>query len=303
MLGFLVQCHGTTVPIRGPRVRSVDESMTAFGPGEASAESLAGGLISTATRWTWPGGSSVVVKECTDAPPGLFEAEARGLTTLGASGSVLVPRVLGVGPDRLVLEDLGSTVPDEASWEHLAHDLARLHLVTSDRFGFESPNYLGRLVQRNTWTDDGHAFFAEQRVLRYLDEPRSTEALTATDRSRVEHLAARFPALVPDQPASLLHGDLWWANVIGPAEPGGRARLIDPACSYGWAEGELSMLWCAGRVPDGFWSAYQEVRPLADGWRERMPLLNIRELLSMIAHFGDDHGSVGKLRDLLDRWR
>ena len=85
-----------------------------------------------------------------------------------------------------------------------------------------APNYLGRLVQRNTWTDDGHAFFAEQRVLRYLDEPRSTEALTATDRSRVEHLAARLPALVPDQPASLLHGDLWWANVIGPAEPGGR---------------------------------------------------------------------------------
>jgi fructosamine-3-kinase len=47
---------------------------------------------------------------------------------------------------------------------------------------------LGRLRQVNTWNADGHEFFAEHRLLRYLTEPPAEQALTADDRHAVERL-------------------------------------------------------------------------------------------------------------------
>ena len=66
------------------------------------------------------------------------------------------------------------------------------------------------------------------------------------------------------------------------------------------AEADLSMLWCSPRPPasDRFFAAYTEVTPLADGWRDRMPLLHLRELLSIIAHGGDDWGAVQAVREI-----
>jgi hypothetical protein len=39
--------------------------------------------------------------------------------------------------------------------------------------------------------------------------------------------------------------------------------------------------------------------PLGDGWRERMPVLNLRELLSTIAHGGDDWGAAAMVRKVI----
>ena len=51
-----------------------------------------------------------------------------------------------------------------------------------------------------------------------------------------------------------------------------------------------------------FFDAYREVRPIEPGWQERFELLNIRELLSMVAHQGNQYGTVGQLRDLLAKF-
>ena len=69
----------------------------------------------------------------------------------------------------------------------------------------------------------------------------------------------------------------------------GHPALIDPAVYYGWAEAELSMLHGCGNIPDTFYDAYQEVHPLAPGWRDRLPLLHLREHLCVPAHFGRLH--------------
>jgi fructosamine-3-kinase len=85
-------------------------------------------------------------------------------------------------------------------------------------------------------------------------------------------------------PAVLTHGDLWRNNIVATtaAEP----AFIDPAVCWMWAEADLSMALCAGGMPARFFHAYNEVHPLEDGWRERAELLNLRELLSIVAHFG-----------------
>lgn len=181
--------------------------------------------------------------------------------------------------------------------------VAQVHRTVSGRFGWEHDGWLGRMRQDNTPTHDGHRFFAERRLLRWLDEPLVTAALDARDRRALERLCDRLPELVPVQPACLTHGDLWSGNVVA-TEEGGPA-LVDPAVSWTWAEVDLAMLWWGGRPPvsDRFFGVYAEHAPLRDGWRERVPLLVLRELLSTIAH-GDDHwGAADVVRSTVAPFR
>jgi fructosamine-3-kinase len=89
-------------------------------------------------------------------------------------------------------------------------------------------------------------------------------------------------------PAVLTHGDLWTGNLV--SQPGGRITVIDPAVARTWAEVDLSMLWGSPRSPasDRFFAAYQEMNPSPPGWVDRMPILYLREHLSVLAHFGAD---------------
>jgi fructosamine-3-kinase len=89
---------------------------------------------------------------------------------------------------------------------------------------------------------------------------------------------------VPEQPASILHGDLWSGNSTSDAD--GQPAIIDPAAYYGWAEADLAMMVLFGSPGGGFWEAYNEVRPLEKGWRERFSLYNLYHLLNHLNLFG-----------------
>ncbi len=261
----------------------------------ASIETLSGGMISITRRLVMSSGDRFILKQNHDAHVDLYEAEAQGLAALSASGLLRTPLVLSVGPDYLLLEDLGVSSPGETYWEAFGRALALQHITyISPRYGYHRDNYLGRLPQRNGWMTDGHTFFAERRLLRYLCEPLCEEALTARDRQNVERVASRLPLLIPPQPASLLHGDLWHGNML--VGPRGEPAVGDLAVYYGWAEAELSMVRMNGEVPEAFYSAYLEIHQLDSGWRNRLKLLHLRENLSDVAHFGDRHGSVTRLR-------
>jgi Fructosamine kinase len=82
-------------------------------------------------------------------------------------------------------------------------------------------------------------------------------------------------------PSVLTHGDLWSGNLV--SQPSGRITVIDPAVSRTWAEVDLSMLW--GSPP---------------GWADRMPILHLREHLSVIAAYGlDATSTIDQVRDIL----
>lgn len=92
---------------------------------------------------------------------------------------------------------------------------------------------------------------------------------------------------MPPQLASLLHGDLWSGNAI--TDHQGAPAIIDPAVYYGWAEAELAMTSLFGAFPDAFYRAYQEVRTLEAGFRERFPLYNLYHLLNHLNLFGKSY--------------
>lgn len=221
------------------------------GLGEVAGwELLNGGMIST-TRRVFTRNICLVVKQSHDAPPELYFREADGLRVLAHTGRLRTPRVLTVTSGFLFLEDLGMNVASHDYWETFGHAHALHHVEHTDaRFGYGHDNFLGQLPQHNGWMDDGHAFFADRRLLRYLAEPLVVQTLSPGDQSGLEQLAKRLPELIPPQPAPLLHGDLWWANML--VGPDGELAVIDPAVYFGWAEAELSMAWGCGRVPETF---------------------------------------------------
>jgi fructosamine-3-kinase len=101
---------------------------------------------------------------------------------------------------------------------------------------------------------------------------------------------------VPEPPARL-HGDLWSGNVLWAAD--GRVWVIDPAAHGGHRESDLAMLALFGAPQlERIIGAYEEVAPLAEGWRERVPLHQAWPLLVHAALFGGGYGTsaAGALR-------
>lgn len=259
-----------------------------------------GGVNARAGLVTLRDGVRVFAKTVEPIVDDLFEVEASGLRSLRHLGRAATPDVLHVGPDLLVLAAMHEAPTTVQFWERLGHMVAELHTsCMGGGFGWHRDGWLGRLRQDNAWESDGYAFFAEHRVLRWLGEPLVLKALDRDERLSLERLCRALPEIVPYQPAVLTHGDLWSGNVV--ADASGAPVLVDPAVSYMWSEIDLSMFWCSPRPPgsDRFFDAYAELAPLRNGWRDRMEILHLRELLSVVAHGDDDWGAAELIRKLI----
>jgi fructosamine-3-kinase len=88
----------------------------------------------------------------------------------------------------------------------------------------------------------------------------------------------------PAEPAARIHGDCWSGNLIW---SGGRGWLVDPAAHGGHRETDLAMLALFGAPQlERIIAGYQEVSPLASGWRARVPLHQLHPLLVHVCLFG-----------------
>ncbi len=85
--------------------------------------------------------------------PGMFQAEARGLTLIRATGAIAVPKVIlegTAGEDSfLVLEWIDARRPTAKASEVLGISLAHMHKNTAAHFGLDHDNYMGSLRQSN----------------------------------------------------------------------------------------------------------------------------------------------------------
>jgi fructosamine-3-kinase len=253
-----------------------------------SAERIVGGDINDAFRVRLDDGRVVFVKTHAEPPRGMFAAEAAGLDWLRA-GPLRIPRVLAVGASWLALEWLalarasGERAPFLAA---LGRGLAELHRIGAPGFGLATDNFLGTLPQANAPAADWPTFYVERR-LRPLVELAITRGRMADVRRRLDALAARPDRFGPSEPPARLHGDLWWGNV-GAVE--GQPVLLDPAVYGGHREIDLAMLALFGELPEALISAYQDIWPLADGWRARLRLHQLYPLAAHAVMFGGGYG-------------
>lgn len=235
-------------------------------------------------RATLDDGTVVVVKD-SSADPGAARAEAAGLRWIAVPGGPPVPRVFGADDVLLVTGLIAPGRATPAAAERFGRELATLHDAGADAFGVPPPGgpelaWIGRTRMTNRphdgpWGD----WFAADRVLPYLRAARDRGAVDPAGAAVVEAVCGGIGALAgPDEPPARLHGDLWSGNVLWSGD--GAAWLIDPAAHGGHRESDLAMLDLFG-LPhlDVVLAAYDEVAPLADGWRERVGLHQLFPLL------------------------
>ena len=216
------------------------------------------------------GGRTLVAK----AGPGALD-EAEGLRRIaGVPGAPPVPGVVLAELDLLVTTAVDQTTRTHAHDDLLGRALASLHQAPWAEWGGGS-SYIGACRIDPAPRPDAASFYG--RRLRALAARCGLEG-------EVGAVAARLPGLLPPGGPSLLHGDLWWGNVLAGAD--GRSWLIDPSSHGGHAEEDLAMLALFGPVPERLLAAYHEVRPLDDGWRARIELFQLPPLLVHAVLFG-----------------
>jgi fructosamine-3-kinase len=276
-----------------------------------SARPVGGGCISDARRVELADGRVVFVKSGAGLPDDLLSVEAAGLRWLADGDShgvddsdgVRVPAVVAlgesrgsgddhgqVGPPVLVLEWIERGVATSSTAERLGRGLATLHARGAPGFGWVRDGFIGSLPQRNTpMADDWPSFWFGYRIEPLAQQATDRRSLSADAGALVRRLGDRLPDLAaPAEPPARLHGDLWSGNVMVGA--GGEPWVVDPAPYGGHREVDLAMLHLFGRPAPATIDAYQEVTPLAPGWRERLSLWQLEPLLVHAVLFGPGYG-------------
>ncbi|MGY1399030.1 fructosamine kinase family protein [Streptomyces sp. SS10] len=249
-------------------------------------------------------GRTVVVKRAEEVEAA--RAEAAGLRWLAEAGAPPVPRVHGREGAWLVLDRVAQGHPGREAALRFGRELAGLHAAGAPAFGAPPPGgpveaFIGLAPMRNVTGDDWPSWYAEHRVLPYLRRAVDAGTTGAGEAAVVERVCARLPELAgPAEPPARLHGDLWSGNVLWGAD--GRVRLIDPAAHGGHRETDLAMLTLFGcPLLDAVLEGYQEVAPLAEGWRERVGVHQLFPLLVHAVLFGRGYAgqALGAARSAL----
>ncbi len=270
--------------------------------GARDAVAIAGGDINDAYRVRLADGREAFVKTRAGAAPGEYEAEAAALAWLAEPGALRTPAVLGVDDGHLALEWLTEGSLDAAGSEELGRGLARTHLAGAPCFGdpgFARHARLGPLALPNEPAVDWPEFYVSSRLEPLVREGLRAGRVTSGCAAAVERVCGSMAELCgPPEPPARLHGDLWSGNVL--ADRDGRPWLIDPCAYGGHREIDLAMLRLFGSPGERVFSAYEEVAPLADGWRERVGLYQLLPLLVHAVLFGGSYsGSAERAaRDL-----
>lgn len=253
--------------------RELKEDVVAFRP-------LPGGCINNSGIVEIASGERYFLKFNENVGSDFFKAEARGLEEMRRTSEVLVPEVVLVGDKFLLLGQLRSGPKDEKT---LGISLAKLHKHTADKFGFYADNYIGSLPQKNTWSDNWGEFFYQNRLgvqvelgsswvdsqIKKAFESKKTEIIDTLNKSQ--------------EPPSLLHGDLWSANVFySNAGP----YFIDPAVYYGNREADIAFSEMFGGFGGEFYRAYNSIWPLSPGYEQRKEIHNLYHNMTHANLFG-----------------
>lgn len=264
-------------------------------------QGVGGGSINLATCVT-DGDRQYFIKTNQQRYMGMFEAEAQGLFEMAASKTVRVPGPVCNGSfDQhcfVVMEYL--ELGGHADMVLFGQQLAAMHAVIQERFGWEMDNTIGSTPQPNSRSTDWVQFWRDHR-LGFQLELAASNGYGGKLQRLGERLMSDFPILFESyQPkASMLHGDLWSGNYGGleDTEP----VIFDPAFYYGDREADLAMTTLFGGFSGNFYAAYNEAWPLDDGYAVRKVFYNIYHIVNHLNLFGGGYHSqaIGMIESVL----
>ncbi len=270
------------------------EQAIAKATGKASAitnTSIAiGGCINQAQHISLEDGRTFFIKTNQQASTltDLFKAEFTALELLAKPSVIHVPEPIAYESDFIVMTRFQEGRPANDWQQQMGRRLAKLHQATKqDQYGFEFDTYLGTTRQINDWQDDWLTFWREQRIKPQLQ--LCLQQITTDDSliKQLERLINNLDQILADcdEPAVLLHGDLWSGNAA--ANEKGEPVIFDPASYYGHREAEIGMMRLFGGFDANCEAAYQEVWPLKQGYEQRITLYRLYHELNHFNLFGN----------------
>ncbi|VAW53358.1 Ribulosamine/erythrulosamine 3-kinase potentially involved in protein deglycation [hydrothermal vent metagenome] len=250
-------------------------------------QSLSGGSINAAYMLSGENGQQYFVKTNQPDRKDMFAAEVEGLVELAESNALKVPKPVCFGSSSnqsyIVMEYL--FLKGLADPVLLGEQLASMHKVTADQFGWRINNTIGATPQPNAWQSDWVEFWCKQR-LGYQLELAAKNGYGGELQVLGEKLLLNMHKLFEGRniKPSMLHGDLWGGNVAGLAD--GTPVIFDPAFYYGDRETDLAMTYVFGGFTADFYAAYQYAFPLDDGFEVRKVFYNIYHIINHLNLFG-----------------
>lgn len=230
-----------------------------------------------------------------------FETEINSLELLASKKVIKTPIILGT----ILLEEYSALVLEyieentkSVNWDVFGQQIAHLHQKHTIQFGLDQSNWIGELPQYNHWMDNFKDFFIIQRLEIQRKIARKNHVLPIDIDLKLDDLYQQLDDFFPNEPPSLLHGDLWSGNYL--IDSNGNPVLIDPACYYGHREVELSFTRLFGGFDQRFYDSYHQTFPLQEGWERRVPIYNLYPLLVHLNLFGQTY--LPQIKVILDKF-
>ena len=250
---------------------------------------IGGGSINDTFRVTIDSGRQFFLKlNSARKYPALFEKEINGLAILGQQKIFPVPNVVlsktVEDTQLLLLEWIGTGIKDRNFWQSFGEQLAQLHLVTHEQFGFYEDNFMGALPQINTLTNNWTDFFVLRRLHPQIKLATENHLLQQKHINAFEKLEGKLKNIFNEEPPSLLHGDLWSGNYM--CNSNSQPVLIDPAVYFGHRCMDLAMTTLFGGFDKYFYDAYHYHYPFPSGYTAQWEICNLYPLLIHLNLFG-----------------
>jgi protein-ribulosamine 3-kinase len=268
----------------------------------SKSQLVGGGCINEARKITTSVGLFFLKWNSSMKFPGMFQAEARGLTILSSPRGIDIPRVIaheeGSTNQILILSLVEAAPARENYWILLGSGLAELHSRTNASFGLDHNNYIGSLEQNNKQSESWPDFFINTRLRPQLALALERERIDVQTVESFNKLFKKVDSIVDTRKPSLLHGDLWSGNIM--VNERGEPVLIDPAVYYGNREVDIAMTKLFGGFDRDFYESYNSEYPLEPGAEERFDLYNLYPLLVHVNLFGG--GYLQQVKSCLRRF-
>jgi len=263
---------------------------------------LSGGSINNAAKVETQRGTCVLKWNAASLFP-MFEAEEKGLELLKENTvQFIIPEVFGSGKNGeyswLLMNYIHEVRAGDACFTRFGESLAELHTKTQPDFGLDHDNFIGRLPQSNQKHNSWPEFFERERIRPQLERAIESGKIPKTYIKQAERLFHQLASIFPDEPACLLHGDLWSGNFISTDK--NQTALIDPAVYFGNREMELAFTKLFGGFGTAFYEAYHHHYPLQPGFEHRTEICNLYPLLVHVNLFGG--GYISQVTSILKRF-
>jgi len=225
------------------------------------------------------------------AYPGLFKKEKSGLEFLARRKVIRVPKSISqielMDHQVLILEWINPRIKTKKFWINFAEQLAGLHKISSNQFGWDEDNYIGALPQLNNrrliWTD----FFIKCRLEPQVKLARDRHLLDKHQTLLFDNLYKKLESIFSPEKPALLHGDLWSGNFL--CDENEQPVLIDPAVYFGHRSMDLAMTRLFGGFDRIFYACYDEHFPMPPNYEDQWRICNLYPLLVHLNLFGESY--------------